>query len=439
MTGLVVIGNAKLLCMDGDMRLIENGYVCVGGGKILEIGEGEVSAGHMNAGDYVDAGGMWLMPGFINTHTHLPMTLLRGYADDLPLHRWLSDHIFPAEALLIRPENIRPAVRLAVAEMVRSGTTCFNDMYYYADIIADEAAKLGMRGRLNESLIDYPTPSFRSVEKGLGLAEAFIQKWEGNDLIHPSVCVHAPYSSSKTTLLAAKRLADRYDVILHTHISETQKEVEEITVAKGMRPVEYLADMGLLDQHFIGAHAVWLNEKEQELLAKSGASIAHCPKSNLKLGSGIADIHTYTGAGINVSVATDGTASNNTLDMLEELRFAALLPKGIHWDAAAGDARSILKMATIQAAHALGLGDITGSLEVGKRADILLIDPTAPNMTPAYDPYSTLVYAAHSENIHSSMINGAWVMRDRKLLRIDVEETRREVTRIVDDFCSPGM
>lgn len=422
-----IIYNAHIITMNANLDIIPNGSLLIENGKIREI-SGETIRD--DDAEMTDAEGMYVMPGFINTHTHLPMTMLRGYADDLPLHEWLTDHIFPAEARWVNAENVRLATRLAFIEMIKSGTTCFNDMYFFEDVIAEEARKAGIRGVMGESVIDFPTASFQTVDEGVAICEALIRKWQGDPIIHPSVCVHAPYTCSKETLIKTKRLADRYHTLLQIHVSETRKEVEDITAQTGMPPVEYLHSIGLLDRNVIAAHCVWLNEKEMELMATSGTSIGHCPKSNLKLASGIADTDTYAKAGINVSLGTDGTASNNTLDMVEEMRFAALLPKVVHYNPEAVNARAALQMATINGAKALGLDAITGSLEAGKSADLIFVHAASSNMIPVYDEYSAIVYAMNSKNVRSSMVNGEWIMKDRMLLHIDKEETLAAMERL---------
>lgn len=422
-----IIYNAHIITMNANLDIIPNGSLLIENGKIREI-SGETIRD--DDAEMTDAEGMYVMPGFINTHTHLPMTMLRGYADDLPLHEWLTDHIFPAEARCVNAENVRLATRLAFIEMIKSGTTCFNDMYFFEDVIAEEARKAGIRGVMGESVIDFPTASFQTVDEGLAICEALIRKWQGDPIIHPSVCVHAPYTCSKETLIKTKQLADKYHTLLQIHVSETRKEVEDITAQTGMPPVEYLHSIGLLDRNVIAAHCVWLNEKEVELMATSGTSIGHCPKSNLKLASGIADTDTYAKAGINVSLGTDGTASNNTLDMVEEMRFAALLPKVVHYNPEAVNARAALQMATINGAKALGLDAITGSLEAGKSADLIFVHAASSNMIPVYDEYSAIVYAMNSKNVRSSMVNGEWIMKDRMLLHIDKEETLAAMERL---------
>lgn len=419
-----IISNAHIITMNSGLEIIPKGSLVIENGKIAAIVPDLIET---DRAETFDARGMFVLPGLINTHTHIPMTMLRGYADDLPLHRWLTEHIFPAEARFVTPEHVRIASRLAFIEMIKSGTTCFNDMYFFEDIIAQETLKAGLRGVMGESLIDFPTPGFSNTEEGFRQAEALIQKWKGEPTIHPSVCAHAPYTCSRETLQKAKRLSEKYDCLLQIHVSETKKEVDDLIARTGNPPVSYLHSIGLLGSNVIAAHCVWLTSPEIELMAATQTSIGHCPKSNLKLASGIADTETYLNAGITVGIGTDGTASNNTLDMVEEMRFAALLPKAIHYNPEAVNARMALQMATINGAKALNLDHLTGSLEVGKRADLILVHADASNMLPVYDEYSAIVYAMNSKNVRSSMVDGEWIMRDRQVCRIDKEETMEQM------------
>lgn len=422
-----IIRNACIITMNDNMDLIQNGSMLIENGKIKNI---TAETMHDDEAEITDAGGMILMPGFVNTHTHLPMTMLRGYADDLPLHEWLTEHIFPAEARMVTPENIRIATQLALIEMIKAGTVCFNDMYFFENIIAEETKKAGIRGVMGESLIDFPTATFKTVQEGIALTEKLIGQWQGDPIIHPSVCTHAPYTCSKETLQKAKKLADKHHTLLQIHLAETRKEITDITAKTGMPPAEYLHAIGLLDRNVIAAHCVWLNPHEIELMAATGTAIGHCPKSNLKLASGIADTETYLKAGITVGIGTDGTASNNTLDMVEEMRFAALLPKVTHDNPEAVNASTALRMATINGARALGLEKITGSLEPGKSADLILVNSQATNMIPIYNEYSAIVYAMNSKNIKHAMVNGEWIMKNRIVLNIDKEKTTQAILRL---------
>lgn len=422
-----IIYNATVIPVNERMDILPGGSIYIKGNTIQEISPVKIEREWV---EYVDARGMVVMPGFVNTHTHLPMTLFRGYADDLALHEWFSDYIFPAEARWMTPENVAVAARFAFVEMIKSGTTCFNDMYFFEEVIAREAKKAGVRGVVGESIIDSPTPSFRTVDEGFARAEGILQEWKGDSLVTPSVCAHSPYTCSRDTLLRAKQLAETYACLFQIHLSETAKEVDDLLAAEGKRPAEWLYSLGLLDSRMVCAHGVWLDDREVGLLARSGSSVAHCPKSNLKLASGIANVAAYLRAGLNVSLGTDGAASNNTLDMVEEMRFAALLAKVRSDDPTALNARQALRMATIGGARAIGLGDIIGSLEPGKRADLLLVHLDASNTLPVYEPCSAIVYAMNSKNIRSVMIDGRWVMRDRQLLTIDKEETLAAMTAL---------
>ncbi len=422
-----IIYNAHIITMNTQLDIIPNGSILIEDGQIKAITSGVLQASNA---ELIDAKGMFVMPGFINTHTHAPMSMLKGYADDLPLHAWLSEHIFPAEAKMVTPENVKIATRLALIEMIQSGTTCFNDMYFFENIIAQEAKQAGIRGRFSDSIIDFPTASFKTVDEGFTLCEEFINEWKGDSIIHPSVCVHSPYTCSKTSLQRAKQLADKHNTILHTHLAETQKEVEDIKKQTGLPPAEYLHSIGLLDSNLIAAHCVWLTPHEIELFAATSSSIAHCPKSNLKLASGIAPIDNYINAGITLGIGTDGSASNNTLNMVEEIRFSALLAKVVDHNPEAVNARNVLQMATINGAKALSLDHITGSLEVGKSADLIFIDTHAANMTPIYNEYSALAYTMNSTNIRSSMVNGEWIMKDRIVCHINEEESIEQMQEL---------
>lgn len=422
-----IIYNAHIITMDADLHIYPTGSLLIEEGLIKQISADKITD---NEATYTDAKGMLVMPGFINSHCHIPMTILRGFADDLPLQKWLTEYIFPAEAKYITAENVRVATRLGMLEMIKSGTTCFNDMYFFEDEIGQEAKRAGMRAVLGEAIMDFPTPSFKTVDEGLAISEELQQKWGNDAIIHPAFAPHAPYTCSKETLQRTKTCAEKYDSLLHIHLSETKREVEDITRQTGLSPVKYLGEIGLLGSHTMAAHCVWLSQEEIELMAKTGTSIAHCPKSNLKLASGIANSHAYIQAGVNVAMGTDGTASNNNLDLVEEMRVASLLSKVVNDNPEAMNAHQTLKNATINGAKALGLEKLTGSLEVGKHADLIMVDAANTNMTPVYDEYSAIVYAMNSSNVHSSMVHGEWIMKDGIVLHIDEEETLEQINFI---------
>ena len=428
-----IITHARILTLNAGMDIIPDGTLVIENGRIKAITTGEWNAAGEEA-EITDVAGMFVLPGWVNTHTHLPMTLFRGYADDLPLHKWLTEHIFPAEARWVTEEHVRLAVRLALVEMIKSGTTCFNDMYFYEQAIAEEAARAGMRGVVGESLIDFPTPDFQTLSQGIALSEALAERWQGHPLIHPAVCAHSPYTCSAETLQTAKRLADRLGVRLQIHLAETRREVDDCLARTGKTPAAYLYSLGLLDKNVVAAHGVWLNAEDIRLVADTGTALAHCPKSNLKLASGIARVSTCLQAGIPVGIGTDGAASNNSLDMVEEMRFAALLAKGAFQEPEALDAATALRMATVGGAKALGLETEIGSLEVGKSADLIVVHAEASNMLPVYNEYAAIVYAMNSKNILSTMVGGEWLMKNRQLLTLDkdaiVEEMKALGARI---------
>lgn len=419
-----IITHAHILTMNANGDILPDGSIVIEDGRIKDILAGAVTD---SQAEMTDARGMLLLPGFINTHTHLPMVLFRGYADDLPLQEWLKDYIFPAEARWVTPDNVRLATRLALIEMIKSGTTCFNDMYFFEQVIAEEAARAGIRGVVCESLIDFPTPDFKTLEEGIALSENLISRWQNHPLIRPAIGAHSPYTCSAATLQKAKALADKHGALLQIHLAETRQETETSIARTGKTPAAYLHSLGVLGKNVIAAHGVWLTGEDIRLLAESGTAIAHCPKSNLKLASGIARIAACRAAGIPVGIGTDGAASNNSLDMVEEMRFASLLAKGAYYQPEALDAPTTLRMATLEGAKALGMDHITGSIEKGKSADLILVHADASNMQPLHNPCSAVVYAMNSKNIRSTMVAGTWLMKDRILQTIDKDSVMEEI------------
>ncbi len=405
------IYNAVIITMNGKSEIIDKGYITISNNKITDIGSGTPFT-NINL---IDAKGKIIIPGFVNAHTHLPMTMYRGIADDLPLKEWLEEHIWPAEAKNTNEENVRKAARLGLQEMIRTGTTTFCDMYFFADAVADETEKMGLRAVMNEAVVDFTTNSYKTASEALLKAQAFVEKWKTSRLITPAVIFHSTYACNNNTLKQLNKLAQNSNLIVSTHLSETQQEVETVKQQQNKTPAQYLHSLGLLTNRTAAAHCVWLTKREQQLFAKTGASIVHCPTSNLKLGSGIAPIPNYLEKGINVALGTDGCASNNNLNMVEEMRLAALIHKGTNHNPTLIPAREALKMATINGAKALGLDDKIGSLEVGKHADLLLIDTNNTFMQPIYDYYSVIVYSMNSSCINTVIVDGKVLMEDRKL------------------------
>ena len=370
----ILLVNAHVLTMDNDFQQFEPGAVAVSGDSILAVGDEAALRKTYAAGVVIDCQGKILMPGLVNAHTHVPMTLLRGLADDLRLDVWLMGYMMPVEREFVSPDFVQLGTRLACAEMIRSGITSFADMYYFEDNVALATAEVGMRAVCSQTVMKFPTPDADSYEESLAMAREFIKKWKGHALIVPSVAPHAPYTCTPDILRATAELAVEFDVPLHTHLSETALEVENMRNDQGMPVIPYVKKQSLLDAKVLAAHCVHVDDGEIRTLLHAGAGVAHNPSSNLKLASGIAPVKRMLDLGLNVGIGTDGPASNNDLDMFEEMRLAAFLAKGSSGDPTALPARTTLFMATHLGAKALHIGDITGSLEPGKKADLILVD-----------------------------------------------------------------
>ena len=372
-----------------------------------------------------------ILPGLINTHGHSPMTIFRGMADDLPLKEWLFNHIFPAEAKHLNPDTVYWASLLACLEMIASGTTTYVDGYFLADGIVKAAHKAGMRALVAQGVIDFPAPGRPDPKKNPEVALAFLERWmDFSHLITPGLFCHSPLTCSDKTLQKVHEISKRFASPLQIHLSETQEELKEIRKRTGLRPIIYLDHLGLLDSNLIAAHAIHLDEEEIDLLAKRDVKIAHCPESNMKLGSGIASVTKMLEKGITVGLGTDGCASNNNLDLFGEMDTAAKLAKVANLDPTILDARTVLKMATIGGARVIGLENRVGTIEAGKRADIIIVDTKSPHMTPLYNPYSQLVYSATGGDVRDVIINGKIVYRDRQFTGLDRDEIINEVKKI---------
>ena len=431
--------NAHVLTMDDAFTVHPTGTVAVRSGAILAVGG---DAGEFEARETVDCRGRVLMPGLINAHTHAPMTLLRGLADDLRLDVWLMGYMMPVEREFVRPDFVGLGTSLACAEMIRAGTTCFADMYYFEEAVATATAAAGMRAMCGETILKFPSPDAASFEDSLAYARDFITRWKSHPLIVPAVAPHAPYTCTVEILRACAELAAEFDVPLHTHLAETLFEVEQSRQTNGMPVVPWVRKQRLFDARVLAAHCVHVDEGEIRTLKDARCGVAHNPTSNLKLGSGIAPVAKMLDLGVAVGIGTDGAASNNDLDMFEEIRLAALLAKGVQTDPTALPARQALAMATRVGAHAVHMADRIGSLEPGKRADLIVIDLDQTHNAPGFarDPnavYSQIVYAAKSTDVVDVMCDGRWLMRDRKLLTLDEAELRaaaRDVARRIDAF-----
>jgi 5-methylthioadenosine/S-adenosylhomocysteine deaminase len=420
----ILLVNAIVLTMDEDFSQYNPGAVAIRGDSLVAIGPEPDLRATYTAAAVVDCGGKVLMPGLVNAHTHVPMTLLRGLADDLRLDVWLMGYMMPVEREFVSPDFVRLGTQLACAEMIRSGITLFADMYYFEEDIAHATTSAGMRALCAQTVMKFPTPDARFYEESLGAARDFIINWRDHPLIVPSVAPHAPYTCPPEILRATASLAAEFDVPLHTHISETALEVENMRAEQGMPVVPYVKKQGLFDAKVLAAHCVHIDEGEIHTLQHYHAGVAHNPSSNLKLASGVAPIKRMLDLGLNVGIGTDGPASNNDLDMFEEIRLAAFLAKGSTGDPTALPARQALTMGTRMGADAMHMGKITGSLVPGKRADLILVDIRPLHNSPRFqrDPdstYAQIVYASKSTDVTDVMVNGRWLMQNRRLLTLD--------------------
>lgn len=430
-TADLMLTNAIVLTMDEAMTVYEPGALAIAGDRILAVGSEESVRKGFTASETVDCKGAIVMPGLVNAHTHVPMTLLRGLADDLRLDVWLLGYMMPVEREFVSPEFVRLGTRLACVELIRSGITCFADMYYYEEEVARVTAEVGLRAVCSQTVLKFPSPDASSYEESLAAARDFIQRWKGHPLIVPSVAPHSPYTCTREILRASAELAVEFDVPLHTHLAETSLEVENSRTEHGMPVIPYVKKHNLFDAKVLAAHCVHVDEGEINTLRHHSAGVAHCPSSNLKLASGAAPISKMLELGLDVGIGTDGPASNNDLDMFEEVRLAAFLAKGITGDPTTVPAPLALSMATRLGAKALHLDHLIGSLETGKRADLILVDPYPLHNTPRFrrnpsSVYSQLVYAAKSTDVLSVMVNGCWLMRDRQLVTLDEAGLRQQ-------------
>lgn len=423
----LIITNAHVLCMDNAYTEFENGSIAIRDGKIIDVYSG---VKEYEAEKQIDASGHVVLPGFVNTHTHAAMTIYRGLGDDKALMDWLQNYIWPAEAQFGTNDSVRLGTELAVIEMIQSGTTTFNDMYFFQDTVGEICEKYGMRVMLGEGILNFPTPSIQDPSTTFSYVEQLIQKWSDSDIVNCAVSPHAPYTVDRDRLLQAKELSKKYDLPYHIHLSETAFEVEESIKKEGKSPVAYLNEIGVLDHKTVAAHCVHLSEEDMDIMKQADACVSHNPQSNLKLASGIAPIHKYLDKGIRVGIGTDGTASNNNLNMIKEMDVAAKLQKGISFDASVMDAKSTIRMSTLGGAEVLGLDKEIGSIEIGKKADVIAINMDFPHLTPLFDPYSHIVYASNGNEVNHVVINGQLVLENGALKKIDVKRVNAEVNEL---------
>ncbi len=428
-----------VLTMDDAYTIHTPGAVAVKGQNIAAVGPEDQILAQYAADERVDAGNAVLMPGLVNAHGHTPMTLLRTLADDLRLDVWLMGYMMPVERDFVNPHFCWLGTQVSAAEMIRSGTTTFMDMYYFEEAVADSTVQAGLRGVCLQSVLKFPSPDSPSYEEGLARTRDYITRWRGHPLVIPGIAPHAPYTVTPELIESAVDLALEFDAPLHIHIAETAQEVEDHRKEYNMPPVPWLKKLRVFETKATAAHCVHLDEGEMHTLQHYNVGVSHNPSSNLKLASGIAQVDKMLKIGLNVGIGTDGAASNNALDMIEELRLAALIAKVGVMDPTVLPARQVLEMATIMGARAMHIEEITGSLEPGKRADLITLSLAGPHSIPQFhrDPkniYARIVYAAHQEDVQDVMVNGAWLMRDRTLLTVDIEQIREEANDLASDI-----
>lgn len=415
----IVIAHGTVLTMAGPN--IEDGAVAIDKGSIVAIGTSAKITAAYHGKETINARGMAVLPGFVNTHTHAPMVLFRGIADDRDLMDWLQHYIFPAEAKNVTADFVRWGTRLAAAEMIRSGTTTFTDMYYFESDIAAEAKRAGLRGVLGETMIDFPVADNKTWDEAVAYIRAYVKKWQGDRLITPALAPHAPYTVSREHLQQIRALATELHAPILIHVAETRDEIKQVTEKTSMTPGKYLDSIGFLGHDVVAAHCVWLSDDEIKIFAAKRTGCAHNPESNMMLASGVAPVVAMRAAGVNVGLGTDGPAgSNNNLDMVEEMASAARLQKVSRGDPKALTARDVLEMATIAGARVLGLDDKIGTLEAGKRADVVIVDLQQPKSQPVYAVESAIVYAASGSSVVTTICDGKVLMRNGKVLTVDV-------------------
>jgi len=418
----LLVKSATIVTMDSDRRVLENGFLGIRGDEIIAIGSNagvEFPKG-ITAKQTIDATGKLIIPGLINGHTHIPMVLMRGLKDDVTLDDWLRKFIFPAEARNVTEEYVRWGSRLALAEMIRSGTTTFADMYYFEDAEAEETKAAGLRGVLGETWIDFPVPDNKNVAEMAAYTEKFLKKWQGDPLIHAAVAPHSIYTCSEKTLRAAAAMARKYHAPLLIHVSEMRKEFTDSIEKNGATPVQYLERIEFLGPDVVAAHCIWTDYTDMKILAERQVGCVHNPSSNMMLASGVAPVVDQRAAGMRVGLGTDGPAgSNNDLDMMEEMDLAAKLQKTYRVDPRALGAKGAMEMATIEGARALHMEKQIGSLEAGKKADFVILTLEVPNAVPMYDVYSQIVYALKASEIQTVVVGGKILLKDGKLLTVD--------------------
>ncbi|MDD4271363.1 MAG: amidohydrolase [Patescibacteria group bacterium] len=412
----LIIKGKYILPMDDKLTVIKNGFVAVLENKIVGLGAGDEIKNYQ-AKETIDVGNSIVMPGLVNTHTHAAMAYFRGLADDLPLDIWLNQHIWPAEAKYVNAEFVKQAGELACLEMIKAGVTTYNDMYFFGKSMAEPAIRAGLRALIGITILDFKNPT-----EGIGEAVSLAKQYKNNEFVKIILAPHAIYTCSKENLLKIKAVADAENMRLHIHVSETKKEVDDCLSAHGKTPVEYLDELEMLSDRLMAAHSVWLNDNDLEIYKNRGVKVAHCPISNMKLASGAAPLKRMLEMGITVGLGTDGAASNNTLDLFSDMRACALMHKVNNFDPTAISAKEVVKMATIGGAKVLGMDKEIGSLQAGKKADIITINLNKPHLAPVYNPYSHLVYCVSHDDVENVIVNGKVIMKNREVKTLDEEK-----------------
>ena len=435
MTYDLVIHNGTIVTVNASFEIIPNGLICISADKLERVESMPNDQSLPAAKVSIDAAGGLIMPGLVNTHTHLPMTLFRGLADDLPLEIWLNKHIFPAEGAHINPDNVRWGALLACAEMLLSGTTTCCDGYFLEDQVAEAIRTSGMRAVLAQGVIDFPAPGVPDPMENIKIPQTFCAKWHNpTSLITPSIFCHSAYTCSAETLKKAKAHCVENGLLFQIHAAETQNEWQQIKDEHHSTPIQYLDQLGLLDENTLLIHCVWVDDKDIEIIAARNARVSHNPESNAKLAAGIAPAPKLLKAGICVGLGTDGCASNNNLNLFHEMDMVAKIHKVDTFDPTTMDATTVVKMATIEGARAIGLEKRTGSIEVGKQADLIVIDTQTPHLMPIYHPESHIVYAAKSSDVRDVIVGGRLLVKDHDVLQLDVEEIMVKVREIADQI-----
>ena len=419
----IIISGGTVVTMDAKHTIQDDAGIAIKGDTIVAIGPRHQIAAWYESAQTVDAAGKLILPGFDNGHTHVPMTLFRGLHDDVTLNDWLYKYIFPAEAKNVNEDFVRWGTRLAAAEQIRSGVTTFADMYYFEDAVAEETKAAGMRGVLGETWIDFPAPDNKSEAEMAAYTEKFLKKWQGDPLIHAAPAPHSIYTCSQKTLQDSAALARKYKAPILIHVAEMKKEWDDSQKQHGMSPVQYLDKLGILGPDVVAAHCIFVDEADRKTLAEKRVGCVHNPASNMMIASGVAPVPEMLAAGVAVGLGTDGPAgSNNDLDLMEEIDLAAKLAKVTKNNPLTLNAKAVVEMATIEGARALHLENETGSLEPGKKADIIILDLDAPNAVPMYDIYAQIAYSLKANDVKTVIIGGRVVMRDRKLLTVDEQQ-----------------